>query len=100
MPVKITLFRLTQEALANSYRHARGARQAVRVWSDGAVICLEVADTGRGFDQQSISPGTQHLGLAGMRERVQVLGGTFEVESAPGAGTRIRARVPQEVSDE
>jgi len=100
MPVKITLFRLTQEALANSYRHARGAAQAVRVWSDGAAICLEVADTGQGFDQQSISPDAQHLGLAGMRERVQVLGGTFEVESSPGAGTRIRARVPLEVSDE
>ena len=100
MPVKITLFRLTQEALANSYRHARGASQTVRVWRDGTMVCLEIADNGEGFDQARVLPNSHHLGLAGMSERVQVLGGTFELVSSPGAGTRIRARVPREVSDE
>lgn len=100
MPVKITLYRLTQEALANSFRHAAGAVQSVRLWNEERAVCLEVADTGPGFDPQNVSPHNGHLGLAGMRERVQVLGGTFEVQSRAGQGTRVIARLPKEVADD
>jgi signal transduction histidine kinase len=106
MPVKITLYRLAQEALANSFRHAAGAAQSVRLWNEERAICLEVADTGQGFDPQTerpegnVSPHNGHLGLVGMRERVQVLGGTFEVQSRAGQGTRVIARLPKEVADD
>ena len=92
MPAKITLYRLVQEALANGYRHAEGAGQTVLLEGGDGSISIEVADTGVGFDPQSV-PQDGHLGLAGMRERVQVLGGTFSVESAPGQGARVRATI-------
>ncbi len=99
-PVKITLYRLAQEALANGHRHAQDAKQYVRIWTEGKEICLEVVDNGPGFNMESLVQHHSSLGLAGMRERVQVLGGIFLLESAPGRGTRIRARLPEEVSDE
>jgi signal transduction histidine kinase len=92
MPAKITLYRLVQEALANGYRHAEGAGQTVLLEGGDGSIHIEIADTGVGFDPQSVSQDG-HLGLAGMRERVQVLGGTFSVESAPGQGARVRATI-------
>ena len=55
-------------------------------------LTLEVSDDGVGFDTQGDFPG--HLGLHSMRERVSRLGGTLELESSPGGGTRVRARVP------
>ncbi|MDK1046199.1 MAG: sensor histidine kinase [Anaerolineales bacterium] len=92
MPAKITLYRLVQEALSNGYRHAGGAGQTVLLEGGDGSIHIEVADTGVGFDPQSV-PQDGHLGLAGMRERVRVLGGTFSVESAPGQGVRVRATI-------
>lgn len=92
MPAKITLYRLIQEALANGYRHAEGAGQTVRLEGSDGSIHIEVADTGVGFDPQSV-PQDGHLGLAGMRERVQVLGGIFRVDTAPGQGVRVQATI-------
>ncbi len=92
MPAKITLYRLVQEALVNGYRHAGGAGQSVHLEGGDGSVHIEVADTGGGFDPESV-PSDGHLGLAGMRERVQVLGGTFSVESAPGQGVRVRATI-------
>lgn len=100
LPVKITLYRLVQEALANAYRHAPGAEPSVKLWQEGNEIFLEVADQGPGFELESIASGDGRLGLAGMRERVEILGGTFAVESAPSKGTHIRARLPRQVSDD
>jgi signal transduction histidine kinase len=56
------------------------------------VVILEVCDNGGGFDATASFPG--HLGLHSMRERVTHLGGTFQIESAPGQGTRVRVQVP------
>jgi signal transduction histidine kinase len=98
LPVKIALYRILQEALANSTRHGNADRHYVRLASFGNTVTLEVADEGRGFDPDAVfargdDPG-QHLGLSGMRERAQLLGGSFAVESAPGRGTRITVTVP------
>jgi signal transduction histidine kinase len=90
MPAKITLYRLVQEALANGYRHADGAGQSVLLEGGDGSLHIEVADSGGGFDPHSV-PQDGHLGLAGMRERVQVLGGTFRVDTAPEQGTRVTA---------
>ena len=93
LPVKITLFRLLQESLANGFRHGGGADQRVTLNTRDGQLLVEVADSGTGFDlQTAVAEG--HLGLAGMRERVEILGGTFNVESAPGRGTVIRASLP------
>ncbi|MFQ5400144.1 MAG: sensor histidine kinase [Anaerolineae bacterium] len=91
--VKITLYRILQEALTNGYRHANGVGQGVCVEREGDELCVEITDNGQGFDPQNV-PAAGHLGLAGMRERVKVLGGNFSVESHPGQGTKIKAALP------
>lgn len=101
LPIKITLFRLLQESLTNGFRHAGGADQRVRVAKKGADLFVEISDSGPGFDFKQI-PTNGHLGLAGMKERVEVLGGTFAVDSALGVGTTVRITLPlriPEVSD-
>lgn len=85
--------RIAQEALANARRHARARRIHLSLgWSQGEVI-LEIADDGIGFDERAIPPTA--FGLRMMRERAERLGGTLEVHSAPGQGTRIRLRWPK-----
>jgi signal transduction histidine kinase len=93
LPVKITLFRLLQESLANGFRHGGGAEQRVTLSTCDGELLVEVADGGKGFDPQAaVAEG--HLGLAGMRERVEILGGRFSVQSTPGRGAVIRASLP------
>lgn len=93
LSVKITLFRLLQESLANGFRHGGAADQRVTLGSGGGELHVEVADGGGGFDP--LTAGADgHLGIEGMRERVEVLGGTFSVQSAPGEGTVVRASLP------
>jgi signal transduction histidine kinase len=89
---KEALYRVAQEALHNAAKHARArALELVLEVRDGEVA-LVVADDGRGFDPHGEFPG--HLGLRSMRERVVAVGGTLEIDSSPGRGTRLRARVP------
>jgi signal transduction histidine kinase len=83
---KICVYRFVQEALNNGYRHAGGVGQSVTQTADGACICIEVADRGPGFDPAAIRP--KGLGLAGLRERVESLGGRFAVESSK-TGTKV-----------
>src|SRR5262249_28030533 len=89
----LCLFRVTQEALRNVARHAhaRAAAVALRPFEGG--LQLAVTDTGIGFDpcQQRRRPS---LGLASMRERVRLLGGELDIESAPDRGTSVVAWVP------
>jgi signal transduction histidine kinase len=94
--VATALFRITQEALTNAAKYAvPGGAKVVGVTlqrRDGFVLAT-IEDDGPGFDvEEAASRG--RLGLAGMRERAELLGGTLEVESAPGSGTTVYARVP------
>ncbi|MBI2976563.1 MAG: sensor histidine kinase [Chloroflexi bacterium] len=98
LPVKITLYRLLQESLANGLRHGGGVGQRVEIGGEDDQLVVEVADSGPGFDPQSVTSNGR-LGLAGMRERVESLGGTFEIESAPTHGTAVRARLPLTVPE-
>lgn len=91
LPVKITLYRLVQEALVNAYRHAGGVGQRVALCYHAGQLHIEVADDGPGFRDGGPAEWDKHLGLIGMRERVESLGGNFRVESAPGQGTRVIA---------
>jgi signal transduction histidine kinase len=94
LPVKITVYRVIQESLNNSYRHAGGANQQLRAFMDGNLLALEITDEGPGFVPQPSASFNGHLGLAGMRERVESLGGRFSVKSEPGNGTQVTARLP------
>ena len=93
LPVKITIYRVIQESLNNAYRHAQGASQQVHVFLEEDLLVLEVSDDGPGLVDQPKAAFNGHLGLVGMRERVESLGGTFSVKSEPGKGTRITARL-------
>lgn len=92
LPIKITVYRVMQEALTNGFQHGGGCRQ----WVD--VVCREerlearICDDGPGL--KAMDDGKDHLGLAVMRERVESLGGLFSIESAPGAGTTVSFILP------
>jgi ligand-binding sensor domain-containing protein/signal transduction histidine kinase len=90
-----TILFVGREALGNAIKHARPARIGIRVSYTPFDVSLEVTDDGLGFDAQSDdSPGSRHFGLIGMRERVEAAGGSFRIESKPGAGTRVMATMP------
>lgn len=93
LPVRIALFRLLQESLANGFRHGGACEQRVKLDVVNAQLVAEVIDAGKGFDPQASIAGG-HLGLQGMRERVELLGGRFDVQSAPDRGTVVRASLP------
>lgn len=92
-PVETTLFRIVQEAVNNVLRHAQAQHVQVILMRDEDHVKLHVTDDGQGFDVQLPRSGV-HIGLWSMRERVEQLGGQFEVRSAPGQGTIVTAVVP------
>ena len=101
LSVKITVYRIVQEALNNAFRHAGGAEQEVSVKCETGHIQIEVSDQGPGFDVNQSIDWEQHLGLAGMRERVESLGGAFAVESRIDHGSRVTVSLPlQPMSEE
>lgn len=88
---EITAYRLVQEALSNAAKHSRADHLMLSVSRDDGAILIDIADDGVGFDQALPRGG---FGLTGMRERVALVGGTLTIDSKPGDGTRIRARLP------
>lgn len=96
LPVKIGLYRVLQQALSNSSRHSQVNEHFVSLMCEGQTIRLEVSDHGVGFNVVEVleQRSELHFGLAGMRERVEILGGTFEIESSTGTGTQVRVAVP------
>lgn len=89
----IGLFRILQEALTNVMRHAQAQTVSVQLTVEDDMLCLRVGDDGCGFAETARGPGSS-FGLVGMRERVQMLGGQLSIDSQPGRGTTITARVP------
>jgi PAS domain S-box-containing protein len=90
-------FRVVQEALANVARHADATAVRVRAERDGTMVALEVTDDGVGFDPEAArerAAATGHLGLRSMAERIQTAGGSLEIASRPGEGTRVLLRLP------
>ncbi len=88
-----TVYRLFQESLTNVVKHSEAGRAELAVAQVNGALTLKVSDDGGGFDPSGVSSG---VGLRGMRERVEVLGGTFEIVSRAGEGTEVSARVPIE----
>ena len=90
---KIVLFRVVQEALSNVRKHSGARRVSVVLRSRRTFVDVTVTDDGCGFDPQQLD--TNRLGLAGISERVRLLGGAVEIETRPGVGTTVRATLPQ-----
>jgi len=93
---RTVLYRVAQEALANVARHAKASRSEVIIDKEGDDARMRIKDNGTGFDVEQVlrARKTRRLGLLGMRERVEMIGGTFAVESAPGRGATVQARIP------
>lgn len=93
--IEINLYRLAQEALHNVHKHARATSVAVLLDRRGDELVLIVEDNGVGFDPEAAASAERRpgVGLIGMRERAMLIGGEFEVESAPGRGTIVFVRV-------
>jgi two-component system, NarL family, sensor kinase len=90
--VEVALYRVCQEALTNAARHARASRVTVRLVATPEAVRLVVMDDGDGFDPSSATDDRH--GIVGMRERVEMLGGSLRIESSPEEGTRIEVAVP------
>ncbi len=87
------LYRIGQEALHNVVKHANASNAAIRIARERDSVLLAVSDDGVGFAPDAVPRG-QHLGLIGMRQRVDLVGGELRIESKAGRGTRIEASVP------
>jgi two-component system NarL family sensor kinase len=90
--VEAGLYRVAQEALENVAQHAGARHAALHLSITPEQVVLEITDDGRGFEPGQIPPG--RFGLAGINERVRLLGGSLELKSSPGSGTVVRATVP------
>jgi len=96
--VALALYRILQESLTNVARHAEARAVRVELAVAGDEIVLAVSDDGRGFDAGALPAmlqGEGSLGIYGMMERAELLGGSFGIESRPGQGTAVRVALPR-----
>jgi signal transduction histidine kinase len=93
---RTTIYRVVQEALQNAARHSRAREVEIVVQRHSGLLRIIVRDNGIGFDPST----TRGLGLLGMQERIALLNGVFQIESAPGQGTVLRMDIPAEVNVE
>jgi signal transduction histidine kinase len=95
--IELAAFRIVQEAVGNCARHARPTKVGVHVTGSDGRLRVEVEDDGVGFDAVEVAARArtgEAVGLEGMRERAEIAGGTFRVDSVPGRGTRVVAEIP------
>ncbi|HEV7241733.1 MAG TPA: ATP-binding protein [Thermoanaerobaculia bacterium] len=94
----VTLYRIAQEGLANVIRHAQASEVEVSLSIEEGAAVLEIRDNGKGMSREQIT-SSRSLGLLGMRERAELLGGHVAIESRPGEGTVVRATLPLSKDD-
>ncbi len=99
--VEITLFRIVQEAVANTARHARAENFFIKMNINDDIVAVDIEDDGEGFNLKHLYPTGSHealdrrgLGLMGMKERVSLINGTIHICSTPSQGTQIEIRIP------
>ena len=95
--IELALYRIIQEALTNIAKHARAQNVSVVVERKTCAVVAIVEDDGRGFDARAVldaSPEESGLGLHGMRERAELVGGRLQIESTPGAGSSVFVEIP------
>lgn len=95
--IEVALFRIVQEALHNTRKHALASRVVVTLGYGPDAVSVSIEDNGKGFNPGGVWPNWGHsekFGLSGMRERAKLFGGSLHIDSAPGEGTKITARIP------
>jgi signal transduction histidine kinase len=99
-PFNVCLYRFTQEALNNAFRHCKDSDTVITIQCHLDTVSVSVRDHGPGFDSRTIFSQNRGLGLFGLRDRIEALGGTLSIVSDVGAGTTLTARfcdVKQEI---
>jgi signal transduction histidine kinase len=98
MPTETALYRIAQEAIQNTHKHARAKNIWIRAWREQQTLFFSIRDDGAGFDAHNLTAenGAKGLGLIAMQERASAIGATLLVESAFGRGTEISIRLPLE----
>lgn len=93
---RTVLYRVAQEALTNVARHSQASHAEVKIQKLNDVVCMKIKDNGKGFQEERVlrAKRGKRLGLLGMRERLDMVGGKFSVTSAPGKGTTVLAQIP------
>jgi signal transduction histidine kinase len=96
VPKRTIFYRVAQEALTNVVRHAEAKMAQVIFKNHRKSVLMEIRDNGKSFNVQYVllAKGKKHLGVLGMRERVEMVGGTFKIESQAGQGTLVSAEIP------
>ncbi|HZC81728.1 MAG TPA: ATP-binding protein, partial [Nitrospiraceae bacterium] len=96
--METALYRIVQEALNNTVKHANAKNVWIRTWREKFGLCCSIRDDGAGFDSRLVQApaGRKGLGLIAMQERLSAIGGTLHIESCPGRGTEISIRLPLE----
>jgi signal transduction histidine kinase/ligand-binding sensor domain-containing protein len=95
--MEINVVRILQEALGNILKHSEANECIVEIKKDNGKIYFNINDNGKGFDKNIVNSGANHsvgLGIPGIKERVKILGGNIEIDSAVGKGTRIKINIP------
>jgi signal transduction histidine kinase len=92
-PVGLCLYRVAQEALQNVSKHSTAKKAAVRITRGSGSVQLVIEDRGVGF-QETLAGSGRGLGLVSMRERIRLVNGALEIESAPGKGTSVIVTIP------
>jgi signal transduction histidine kinase len=93
---RTTLFRVAQEALTNVTRHAQATTAQISITQIPGAVRMEISDNGKSFEVSKtfLAKNNKRLGLVGMRERVEMVGGNLHIESTPGKGTTVRTEIP------
>ncbi len=93
---RTVLFRVAQEALTNVARHAGATRARIDLTQVAGRVRMDISDNGRSFEVAKFlsKENPSRLGLIGMRERIEIVGGSLDIESTPGTGTRVRVEIP------
>jgi signal transduction histidine kinase len=99
--VETALYRIVQEVLNNASKHAKASQVWIRIGRKNGRLCCSIEDDGVGFDIHTVQSDWKRrgLGLIGMQERLNAIGGTLSIDSAPGQGTRLLIQLPTEVSN-
>ena len=100
-PLEIALYRIVQEALTNAARHAKASQVRIQIEKKNRLLCCAIEDDGVGFNARAVqSDGKRRgLGLIGMQERLNAIGGTLSIKSAPGRGTKLLIQLATENSN-
>ncbi len=98
---EVAVYRIVQEALTNVTKHAKARRVSIKIWRQDPLLCCSIRDDGVGFDVRAVQAERKRkgLGLIGMQERLNAIGGILSIDSTPDTGTNVLIRLPMENPD-